>query len=422
MPISRTMLAAVTAALVFPLVATTSTQASGVSTPDTIGVADRLSEDVQLQRVRQAARLLMHPQLADAGARARAASKAHSAMTAQFRPAKRGRVVHLQKKAGSRWVKVKTAKQNGKGRAEFTAPFKVRRRIQVYRVYAPRSAGLAAVTSRAVSTNKWGAPALDDAFSGTQLPSGWAHRQTEYDGLRKCAKSSTLGFQVVDGNALRLSVIDDPFRPTDVLDPNPKCSTSEGNFHWRLTGQVSTEDQRSFRYGYAAARIKFQPRAGQHGAFWLQPASQTAKVGSPKETGAEIDVIEWFGNRANDNTELTSFAHYYPESVQDPRTEGVESKKVCGLINSPHRYGNDWAGKYHVFSLEWTPRQYVFRIDGKETCRSRKGVSGQRQFLILSLQSNIYEIPLLDGDPAAPHTIEHLPQHMYVDWVRFWKR
>ncbi|RHW25952.1 hypothetical protein D0Z08_16600 [Nocardioides immobilis] len=66
-----------------------------------------------------------------------------------------------------------------------------------------------------------------------------------------------------------------------------------------------------------------------------------------------------------------------------------------------------------VFSLEGTPRQYVFRIDGKESCRSKKGVSGRHQFLILSLQSNSYEIPLLDGDPAAPHSIEHLPQHNF---------
>ncbi len=82
----------------------------------------------------------------------------------------------------------------------------------------------------------------------------------------------------------------------------------------------------------------------------------------------------------------------------------MEHRGRTGTCQSPEsrvRYGNDRAGKYHVFSLEGTPRQYVFRIDGKETCRSKKGVSGRHQFVILSLQSNSYEIPLLDGDPPV---------------------
>ena len=40
----------------------------------------------------------------------------------------------------------------------------------------------------------------------------------------------------------------------------------------------------------------------------------------------------------------------------------------------------------------------------------RVGISDVRQFPILSLIAADYEIPKIEG--------RHLPQHMYVDWVR----
>ena len=55
----------------------------------------------------------------------------------------------------------------------------------------------------------------------------------------------------------------------------------------------------------------------------------------------------------------------------------------------------------------------MFRIDGKETGRMRGGVSAVRQFPILSLLAADYEVPKIRE--------KHLPQHMYVDWVRVWE-
>ena len=55
---------------------------------------------------------------------------------------------------------------------------------------------------------------------------------------------------------------------------------------------------------------------------------------------------------------------------------------------------------------------YIFRIDGKETCRTPKLVSHTPEYLILSLQANDYELKYS----------ESLPQTMYVDWVKYWAR
>jgi beta-glucanase (GH16 family) len=74
-------------------------------------------------------------------------------------------------------------------------------------------------------------------------------------------------------------------------------------------------------------------------------------------------------------------------------------------------YGSDWAEEFHVFSVEWTPEKYVFRIDGQVTHRLEGNTSGKPEFLILSLLSSDYELPNFNGE---------LPERMEVDWARVW--
>ena len=93
-------------------------------------------------------------------------------------------------------------------------------------------------------------------------------------------------------------------------------------------------------------------------------------------------------------------------------------KKVGNFLVDPEQYlssrSDTWWTKYHVFSVEWTPKAYVFRIDGQETWRTTAGISGIKQFPILSLLSSDYELENLGGE-------NRLPQHMYVDWVQLWE-
>ncbi len=64
-----------------------------------------------------------------------------------------------------------------------------------------------------------------------------------------------------------------------------------------------------------------------------------------------------------------------------------------------------------MFSVEWSPSGYIFRIDGQETGRINKGVSGVPEYPILSLLSSDYELKKI-GDE------KNLPQTMSVDWIR----
>ena len=197
---------------------------------------------------------------------------------------------------------------------------------------------------------------------------------------------------------LKLSVMEDPDREGDECQLPGKRK----KFPYRLNGHVGTEGRVAFTYGFAAARIKTQAARGQHAAFWMQAVGGQG-TGGPKKGGAEIDVIEYFGD---DHPEggLTSFTYFLDKNGK--------KQTVGGWLPNADELGDDWAEQYHVFSVEWTPDEYVFRIDDKVTQRLKGVSSGRPEFLILSLLSSDYELPRFDGE---------LPETMEVDWARVWE-
>jgi len=383
MPCTRHLLAALVLVL----------SAAGCSAPDE--PADDGDQTITLMSL---------PQIVQPGTEPAPAAEAETALALTVEPARPGRPVVLERAVQSGWEEVARAEQSEDGAAEFTAPYSRDGEVQTYRAVALEHNGLPEATSGEVSADAWGEPALSDEFSGNALPEHWALREQEYVGHRACSDSSPDAFRVAEGT-LRLSALVDPDPPATV------CETDDGRFDYRLTGHVATHNRRDFSYGIAAARIRLQPRRGQHSAFWLQQA---------EPGGAEIDVVEYFGD-GHPQGGLSSFVHFTDEGGESTKVgpRGVASGSQ--FLEDPDRFGADWSGAFHVFSVEWTPERYVFRIDGKETFRTTEGVSDVREFLILSLQSSTYEIRHLDGNRKPPHGTEHLPQHMYVDWVRYWE-
>jgi len=250
-----------------------------------------------------------------------------------------------------------------------------------------------------VSTTEAPAPTFTDDFDSDTVDvtgGNWGKRDQGHIGVRTCSRADASGTEVADG-VLQLSVLDDPDK--DLCQPNGKRK----KFPFRLNGHVGSEGIYEFTYGFAAARIRTQSARGQHSAFWLQ-ASGGQTANGAKDGGAEIDVMEYFGDD-HPQGGLTSFTYWVDESGKK-QTRG-------GWVPDLADYGSDWADEFHVFSVEWTPEEYVFRIDGQVTHRLEGETSGREEFLILSLLSSDYELPLMQD--------RQLPQHMYVDWVRVWE-
>ena len=236
-----------------------------------------------------------------------------------------------------------------------------------------------------------------DEDSVDEADGRWSTRDQGYIGVRTCSRAAQEAAEVGDG-VLRLSVLEDADRPGDEC----QLPGRRKKFPFRLNGHVGTEGSYAFTYGFAAARIKTQAARGQHSAFWMQ-AVGGQQPGGPAKGGAEIDVMEYFGD---DHPEggLTSFTYFLDKSG--------EKQTVGGWLPDVDELGDDWASDYHVFSVEWTPEEYVFRIDGRVTQRLEGETSGVPEFLILSLLSSDYELPRFNGE---------LPEHMDVDWARVWE-
>lgn len=406
---ARRVLAGSAIALLMPASLLMTTQTGSATEAPQASAAARTSAagDTSARRVKgQRVTVQALPQIIQQGKRVASASAAKAAVTATIKPVKTGRPVTLQVQRGTSWAKVGKTRLTRQGRAEFAASISSGGLPLTYRVVAAKYKGLASVTSDAVDTSRWITPTFSDEFSGSSLSPSWNHRGQGYEkaSARLCSKGDPRAVRV-GGGQVRVSVMKDKARKT-------KCKARAngkvfGKYAYRINGHIGTEYAASIKYGFAAARVKMHKRRGQHGSFWMQPVATGRSGNTPATNGAEIDVIEYFGE-PHPNGGLTSFIHY---------TQGRKDNKVGSWIKDSRSFlknkRDGWSKSFHVFSVEWTPSTYIFRIDGKETWRTNRGVSQIPQYPILSLLASDYE--LKNGSDKK------IPQHMYVDWVRLWQ-
>lgn len=160
-------------------------------------------------------------------------------------------------------------------------------------------------------------------------------------------------------------------------------------------GQLGTQGLFETSYGYFECRAKMNSQVGPHVAFWLQ-SPDMGKGGEPALNGAEIDIFEYH-RRTPGLIYHTVHSGGYGENH---RQEGAEIP-VAGIETG-----------FHTFGLEWTPDEYIFYIDGKETWRTRTAVSRRPQYLILST-----ELTGWGGDPDQ----SKFPDEVVFDYVRVYK-
>jgi beta-glucanase (GH16 family) len=323
--------------------------------------------------------------------------------TATFNPAQPGAAVRIQRRSGNRWVDVPGARGTQDANGMF-----------VTSVLAADDAG--PYTFRAVSTPddspaliSAGAKSADwnvkwaDEFSAnnTQM----AVRPSGYTVPRTCSHTAAGQTTVVDGVA-QLTVATDP------AGAPAGCTPPAGLDKVGLLNAAVHTQSTDFTYGVFAARIKYQGGTGKHGAFWMMPA-HFPNTGDVATDGAEIDISESFGDNdwgmqsnvywnapdGDDGTSVAQRANYTMTADEQDAIFGPDTKLSDG---------------YHVYSVEWTPTEYIFRIDGVETFRTSQGVSHAPERVILSLLASDWEIKWMDQDTVAD-------DHMDVDWVRVWQ-
>lgn len=222
-----------------------------------------------------------------------------------------------------------------------------------------------------------------DEFDGAALdPDKWSHRGL---GPRRDAVNVVDAVTVADG-ALRITT--------------SRVAGEAGRLTYH-TGMIATADKFQPTFGYFEVRMRMPAEIGHWGAFWLMTPTIGKPVGDPAAAGTEIDVIEYHRNGRGGGNNVNHALHWdgYAKDVHKSAAQHLPSVDLH----------DDW----HVFALEWTPAEYVFFVDGRETWRTTTAVSHRSEYLILSV-----EVGTWAGEIAKAN----LPDSLLVDYVRVWQR
>jgi beta-glucanase (GH16 family) len=349
------------------------------------------------------------PQIVQQGGKPASAQAAHVSGAVKFSPVRKNRRVVVQKRlANGPWRRHTVARQNGAGIVNFVGPAKKDARWFSYRGVAAPYGGLPKVAARPQGADVWRTAFLDQFSTFSEK---WQHRPSTAES-RKCSSVGDPRAATVAGGTLRLTVKRDPDRLGDACVVS--LNGTKYNVGHYLNGQVGTGHiPHAFTRGVFAARIKFQRNRGQHGSFWLQPVNKQTIRGNPQASGAEIDIVEFFG-RGYERGGLASFLYNYGylDAQGSPVKVGGMAPKATRMLNST----DAWWKNYHVFSLEWTKNMYIFRVDGREHFRTKRGISGIDEYLILSLLSSDWELAQAKKLGMQPGGT------MHVDWARVWQK
>ena len=171
------------------------------------------------------------------------------------------------------------------------------------------------------------------------------------------------------------------------------------------SARITSAGRFSQQYGRFEARIKLPFGQGIWSAFWLLGNDFSTK--SWPNCG-EIDVMESFGS-----TPSGIFG-----SLHGPAYFGSSA-----LISSYSPSGGHFSDNFHVFAVEWEPRQIRFYVDGQfyaarapsDVPSGGAWVFDHPFFLLLNMA--------VGGDlPGRPDNSTVFPQRMLMDYVRVYSR
>ena len=103
-------------------------------------------------------------------------------------------------------------------------------------------------------------------------------------------------------------------------------------------------------HGYYVARIRLHKQPGHWPAFWMWGTGVNT-LGNGGRDGSEIDIMEkpWLDDRVQ-------HAVHWDFRGNHLKSAG-EVSRVHGVMDG-----------FHAFSLWWKPDEYIFYVNGKETC------------------------------------------------------
>lgn len=190
----------------------------------------------------------------------------------------------------------------------------------------------------------------------------------------------------------------------------PNFINYKGNNFDFISGRINTRDKVMFTYGTAAARMKLPKGSGFWPAFWALGG------GNWPETG-EIDIMENVGE-----------TDWIGVALHGPNYSG-ETPLVNKYFFPEGEDVTDW----HVYSVDWTPEGFDFKVDGRLIYRVTKPMVehygkwafDNPKYLILNLalggaypyKTNGVEEPYNGIPESTFELIKEGKAEVLIDWV-----
>ncbi len=191
---------------------------------------------------------------------------------------------------------------------------------------------------------------------------------------------------------------------------SPDFTTINGKNFDFISGRINTRDKVMFTYGTAAARMKLPKGAGYWPAFWALGGGDWPATG-------EIDIMEYVGE-----------TDWIGVALHGPGYSG-ETPLVNKYFFPEGEDVTDW----HVYSVDWTPEGFDFRVDGRLIYRVTKPMVenygkwafDNPKFLIVNLalggaypyKTNRVEEPYNGLPQSTVDLIKEGKAKVLVDWV-----
>jgi beta-glucanase (GH16 family) len=170
------------------------------------------------------------------------------------------------------------------------------------------------------------------------------------------------------------------------------------------SARIHTEGKVESVYGYIEARIKCPFGQGMWPAFWLFMPNSIY----PSYYG-EIDIMEMIGGGSDKDNKVYGTCHY-GDGTQ------IISRGGATLIPWPQKLADD----FHIYAVEWDSTTIKWYFDGNEYFSADITASNQEE--LRTEQYVIFNLAVGGTWPGSPDNTTIFPQHMYVDWVRWWKK
>ena len=165
-----------------------------------------------------------------------------------------------------------------------------------------------------------------------------------------------------------------------------------------------------YKQGYYEIRCKCNDGGAFWSAFWIMAAHPyEAEYSKGGIGGAEIDIFE--ANSWDDPMSRNAVSQTIHCAGVDGVQEGYQSR-LLGFFK-----GNDIYNEFNTYGVEWTEDEYIFYVNGVETCRTSfgNGTSQVEEEVRVSL-----EVP--DAAKLEPLDKDTYHSEFVIDYVRIYQK